>query len=157
MRIGADTGAPEERRLARAWFQDAAEVSYPDLALLGRVTRRERLDALFEAHWLHPERRLWFAVEPSQGPVGLAWVQASNHAVSDLPDWLVVCLAVAPACRGQGIGRALMGHVRAQAACHGVARLRLYVAAANAPARHLYEALGYTAGVVEMTCRLDPA
>jgi ribosomal protein S18 acetylase RimI-like enzyme len=155
--IAMTSDAPEERRLARVWFGEAGELSYPDLGSLGRVTRRERLDALFEGHWSHPERLLWFARDAEGAPVGLVWVQPSHHAVSDLPDWLVVCLAVDVAHRGRGIGRALMAHVHAEAARSGVARMRLYVAAGNAAALHLYGALGYAAGVTEMTCRVAPA
>jgi ribosomal protein S18 acetylase RimI-like enzyme len=154
--IVAMADSPDERRLARAWFGEAAEVSYRDLEALGRVTRRERLDALFEAHWHHPERLLWFAHTDEGGPVGMVWVQPSHHAVSDLPDWLVVCLVVSPEHRGRGVGRALMQHVRAQAARLGVGRLRLYVAAENTPAMRLYATLGYAPGVVEMACVIEP-
>ncbi len=45
--------------------------------------------------------------------------------------------------RGQGIGRALIGHVEAWAAGHGVERMILNVAEANVDAIRLYHALGY--------------
>jgi ribosomal protein S18 acetylase RimI-like enzyme len=154
--IVATADSPDERRVARAWFGEAAEVSYPDLGALGRISRRERLDALFEAHWHHPERLLWFARTAQGIPVGLVWVQPSHHAVSDLPDWLVVCLAVSAEHRARGVGRSLMQHVRAQAEQHGVGRLRLYVASDNTPAGRLYAALGFKPGVIEMACVLEP-
>jgi GNAT superfamily N-acetyltransferase len=45
--------------------------------------------------------------------------------------------------RGQGIGRALIGHVEAWAAEHGIERVILNVAEANVEAIRLYHALGY--------------
>lgn len=45
--------------------------------------------------------------------------------------------------RGQGIGRALIGHVEEWAARHGVERVILHVAEANGDAIRLYRALGY--------------
>ncbi|MEB3330743.1 MAG: GNAT family N-acetyltransferase [Candidatus Sericytochromatia bacterium] len=151
MAIKMSADSPVERRLARAWLEEAAALSYPDLATLGRITRAERLDALFETHWHHPERRLWFAWQADGPPIGLVWLQASHHGVTDLPDWVVVCLAVSMAHRGRGTGKALMLHARAEAARAGVPRLRLYVASDNAPARRLYASLGYEPGVIELS------
>ena len=45
--------------------------------------------------------------------------------------------------RGRGIGRALIGHLEAWAAGHGVERVVLNVAEANVEAIRLYHALGY--------------
>ncbi len=45
--------------------------------------------------------------------------------------------------RGRGIGRALIGHLEAWAAEHGVERVTLNVAEANVDAIRLYRALGY--------------
>ncbi len=52
----------------------------------------------------------------------------------------IVNIAVDPAMRNQGIGRALMLDVEAHAPTH---RLRLVVRVDNDPARHLYRSLGY--------------
>ena len=53
-------------------------------------------------------------------------------------------LAVRPDVRRQGIARALVSDVAATAAAAGCERLTLLVAASNAPARRLYDALGFT-------------
>jgi GNAT superfamily N-acetyltransferase len=45
--------------------------------------------------------------------------------------------------RGRGIGRALIGHLEAWAAAHGVVRVILNVAEANVDAIRLYHAIGY--------------
>ncbi|MDQ3128654.1 MAG: GNAT family N-acetyltransferase, partial [Chloroflexota bacterium] len=52
-------------------------------------------------------------------------------------------VAVLDGYRGQGIGRALIVHVEAWAAGHGVERVILNVAEANVNAIRLYHSLGY--------------
>ncbi len=52
-------------------------------------------------------------------------------------------LAVAPTLRGGGLGRQLMDTIQAKAAAAGAHALRLEVLVHNAPARRLYESLGY--------------
>ena len=56
-------------------------------------------------------------------------------------------VAVAPALRGQGVGRALLDDLLARASHAGYTRAALDVAATNPRARALYEGLGF--GVVE--------
>lgn len=53
-------------------------------------------------------------------------------------------IEVAPAFRGQGLGRWLMLAGEAYARDHGVTRMGLNVFGGNAAAIHLYSALGYT-------------
>lgn len=52
-------------------------------------------------------------------------------------------LAVAPAWRGQGIGKALIGHLLAQASALGRQQVVLDVAASNPAAERLYARLGF--------------
>jgi ribosomal-protein-alanine N-acetyltransferase len=52
-------------------------------------------------------------------------------------------VAVHPDARGMGLARAFMGFLHAAAACRGARRIRLKVYPGNAPARRLYEGLGY--------------
>jgi len=53
-------------------------------------------------------------------------------------------LAVVPARRGQGIGRALLEAVEAEAARHGCCRLTLEVQDENQRARRVYDRFGFT-------------
>lgn len=53
-------------------------------------------------------------------------------------------LAVLPTCRRQGIGRALLTRILAEAAREGVTRALLEVRRSNDDARRLYESLGFT-------------
>lgn len=59
------------------------------------------------------------------------------------PEAELLTLAVAPARRRQGLGRALVARLEAAAAARGAAAMFLEVAATNGPARALYAALGY--------------
>jgi RimJ/RimL family protein N-acetyltransferase len=52
-------------------------------------------------------------------------------------------VSVVEGVRGRGIGRALIEHVEAWAAAHGVERVVLNVAEANVDAIRLYHAIGY--------------
>ena len=69
-------------------------------------------------------------------PVGFAL----GRAVADEAE--VLTLAVNPEARRTGLGRALMQAVAEEARRRGAVELFLEVAAANAPARALYAALG---------------
>jgi ribosomal-protein-alanine N-acetyltransferase len=53
-------------------------------------------------------------------------------------------VAVHPDARGLGLARAFMGFLHAAASFQGARRVRLKVYPDNAPARRLYESLGYT-------------
>jgi GNAT superfamily N-acetyltransferase len=66
-------------------------------------------------------------------------VDAEIEPRHDCSPWLA-SLFVAPAWRGQGVGRALVGAVEAHAAAHGIARLHLYTDAAEP----FYAACGWT-------------
>jgi ribosomal protein S18 acetylase RimI-like enzyme len=128
----------------------AALQTYADLAGLGRISLRERLDEIFERHYAVDRKRIWIAKTENGLPVGLVWIQPGQHPVTEAPDYLVLNLAVEPAHRGQGVARALMAHARAYAEARGVRRLRLFVAADNQPAVQLYEALGFSERTREM-------
>ena len=59
------------------------------------------------------------------------------------PEAEVYRVAVRPDARRRGIGLALMGALELRFAGQGCGRFYLEVRASNAPARHLYESLGY--------------
>jgi ribosomal protein S18 acetylase RimI-like enzyme len=57
-------------------------------------------------------------------------------------------VAVAPALRGQGVGRSLLAHLLSRARGDGYRRAALDVAATNPRARALYEGLGFRMGAI---------
>jgi ribosomal protein S18 acetylase RimI-like enzyme len=127
----------------------AAMATYGDLASLGRISLRERLDEIFDRHYAHDKKRIWIAFSEGK-PIGLVWIQPGFHPVTETPDFLVLNLAVDPAHQGQGVGRQLMTHARTYAEARGVRRLRLFVASDNASALGLYEKLGFAERTREM-------
>ena len=137
-----------DRPAVRALFELGTLGSYPQLAALGRITRQERLDDLFERHWEHPERRVWLARAADEGgPRGLIWLEPAVHPVSELPDWVVVMLAVHPPHQRQGLGTRLLAHALAEL---GGAPARLYASATNEVALRLYARLGFRPQIVEL-------
>lgn len=91
--------------------------------------------------------RVWFgvAVAPpgadDEAPLG--WLEARRYALPRLAHVASLTLAVAPAARRRGVGRALLRAVEPWAGRVGVAKLRLDVRASNAAALALYASEGY--------------
>lgn len=126
----------------------AALASYPELALLGRVSRRERLEGLY-ASYDTPERRWWVA-ERDQTPVAGLWALLGHHPVLEQREGIVVAIATLAAHRGQGHARALLAHGEAELRAEGARLLRLFVHPENVAARGLYAALGYHPTLLEL-------
>ena len=140
---------PDDWRFVRAMLDLGVRDTYPDLATLGRVSARERLDGIFERHW-GEEGKIVLVARAGDEPVGVAWLEPAHHAVTELPEFMFLLLAVVPARQGQGIGRALMEAGRAEARARGATIIRLFVAADNVHARRLYARLGWRETTVEM-------
>lgn len=139
-----------DRPFVRRMLEMAALTTYADLATLGRISLRERLDEIFDRHYSHEGKRIWIAEDEAGTATGLIWLQPGHHPVTERPEYMVLNLAVEPAHRGQGVGRRLMSHARSYAEARGVRRLRLFVASDNAPALRLYGDLGFTERTREM-------
>jgi GNAT superfamily N-acetyltransferase len=128
------------------------------------------LDMLVEAVNWHPERQLsrstvaadpalaryvdgWprsndlgVVAEADGGPIGAAWLRlftteepGYGYVADDVPE---LSMAVAPAWRGRGVGRALLKEAADQARSAGHRAISLSVERANL-ARHLYTSEGY--------------
>lgn len=81
---------------------------------------------------------------PSQGRLGAAWWTTKGEPlVSHLPRTPEVCMAVAPASRGRGIGTALLQALAGEAESRGVSALVLNVHLRNSAALRLYMASGF--------------
>jgi ribosomal protein S18 acetylase RimI-like enzyme len=93
-----------------------------------------------------PSAKIWLAIAADGTPAGLAvcFVGFSTFAAQPLLN--LHDLAVAPAHRGRGIGRRLLAAVESAARTLGCCKVTLEVRDDNAPARHLYRALGYGDG-----------
>ncbi|HTO18783.1 MAG TPA: GNAT family N-acetyltransferase [Pseudomonas sp.] len=76
-------------------------------------------------------------------PLGFTQLYPSFSSVSARRTWILNDLYVAPSCRGQGVGSALLERARAHALETGAKGLGLQTAVDNLNAQRLYEALGY--------------
>ena len=84
-----------------------------------------------------PEPKIFFVANLNGKPA------ACGLAVAEPPYCGVECMATLAAARGQGGARAVMNDLEAWAAEQGAATIWLQVLEANAPARRLYDGLGY--------------
>jgi ribosomal protein S18 acetylase RimI-like enzyme len=99
------------------------------------------------AGWGRPGDAALLAVDPAGNPLGAACYrlfaayEQGNEGFVDRGT-PVVAMAVVPACRGQGIGTALLTALKERARAHGFHALSLSVGSTN-PALRLYERLGF--------------
>jgi ribosomal protein S18 acetylase RimI-like enzyme len=100
------------------------------------------LDRLIPGLRSMPNARVWVAYL-SAAPVGLATCFIGFSTFAARPLINVHDLAVLPAHRGLGIGRALLDAVERSAREMGCAKITLEVGDENLGARHLYEAFGF--------------
>jgi ribosomal protein S18 acetylase RimI-like enzyme len=99
-----------------------------------------RADPRARPHRRRPEHD---RVRPDLDVVVQDDARADHRERPDVDAAELVGLWVAPAARGQGIGRQLVVEARDWVRSHGCARLTLWVADDNATARGLYAALGF--------------
>lgn len=136
-RIGADEG-PQFRAVRLAALEDAP---YAFGSTLGRELR------LTDADWIDraarsadgADRALFFA-HRGDDVVGLAGGYRESPGALEVE---LVSMWTAPAARGQGLGRALVGAVLGWAAETGATAVHLWVTAGNEPAIALYMGLGF--------------
>lgn len=144
-------GHPQDRPLMREVLAMAALASYPTLRELGRLTLRDRLDELYASYDV--DGRRWWVAEQGGEALGGLWAIAGRHPIMETPEAVIVAVGVVKAARGQGVARALMTHARDVLRAEGCDALRLFVHPDNAPARRLYDALGFQASNLELTWR----
>ena len=94
----------------------------------------------------------------AQGGDVLGYTYAAIEGIDYLtlrgPAGLLHDLMVAPAHRGQGIGRMLLDATVAELKVRGAPRVVLSTASQNAAAQRLFEQAGFRRTMVEMTCEL---
>jgi len=123
--------APEVARLLHD-FQTEFSEPVPDLPVLAERVARfiERGDATF--------------LLAGSGPDGIAEIRLRPSLMSGALDAYLEELYVAPATRGQGMGRALLEAAMETAREEGATHMDLGTGEADTAARALYESLGFT-------------
>lgn len=99
-----------------------------------------------------PAHRFWAVRVDGGPPVGYLWLRV--RSTPDHVEAYVFDIEIVPEARGQGLGRATMLAVEAEARDLGATVARLNVFGHNTPARALYDGLGYTVASATLTARL---
>lgn len=92
---------------------------------------------------------IFIAEDQAQAPLGFIHLHPGSDHYFKGKQCHISDLIVAPAGRGQGVGKVLMAKAEAWAISEGYERLTLNVFAGNERARKLYEELGFGADVVK--------
>lgn len=108
----------------------------------GQVSDVQGAHAFLEARLANGESVVFIA-DGANGAAGFTQLYPLFTSVGMRRLWLLNDLYVAPEARRTGTARALMGEARTHAARTGAAGILLETQLTNAPARALYEALGY--------------
>ncbi|GAB1597089.1 GNAT family N-acetyltransferase [Lysobacter claricitrinus] len=119
----AATGTPSGR--------DAGQVRAADMAAVG------------EALHANDGRCAFFIADIDDAIGGFVHVRRVHDYYTQADIAHVSDIVVAPEAEGRGIGNALMAAAEAWANAQGFALIQLYVLPENAPARRLYERVGY--------------
>jgi ribosomal protein S18 acetylase RimI-like enzyme len=162
------SGAPTRLGSAPAWtLRPARTADAVAWHALQRVIYREGVafvgdgaptaDALAAKLRARVPSDMQVAVAVAGGGEVVGWVEAQRMVPRRMAHVAWLTVAVAPAWRRRGVGRALMEEARAWALDRGVRKLQLHVRAGNAPAIALYRGLGYEPeGVLRDQVALDP-
>lgn len=111
----------------------AAFAHHPEQGALDAAGLAERM----AEPWFDPAGLL-LAVDDDGELLGFHWTKQHDGAVGE-----VYVLGVSPAAQGRGLGKVLTVAGLQHLAARGVAEVLLYVESDNAPARGLYERLGF--------------
>jgi ribosomal protein S18 acetylase RimI-like enzyme len=93
--------------------------------------------------------RVWLALEGDRF-IGVVTAFVGFATFHGKPRMNIHDIAVLPDARGKGVGRLMLGFVIAAAQQEGCAAVALEVRHDNAPARHLYESMGFGAHFAPM-------
>lgn len=151
----AGHGAPAVRRATLADLDAAARLFEGYQAFYHRAHPQGAVRA-FLAQRLERGDSVVLLAFHEGAAVGFAQLYPSFASLSLAPSWILNDLYVDVAARGGGVARALMDAVRQLARGNGAAEVFLQTARDNAPARALYESLGYARDDHYLVYTLDP-
>lgn len=103
---------------------------------------RSTLERRMADPWFDPS--LFFLAFDEDGLAGFNWLKVHDAHGRDPQLGEIFVIGVDPRMQGSGLGRALALHGLQAVADRGITTGSLFVAADNAAAHHLYEALGFT-------------
>ena len=123
----------------------------------------EEIVVIEKASFTNPWTRQMYLRELQNPDVSFLYVLRLDQRIAAFCSfWLVLDeihinnLAVRPDCQGKGMGAALLRHVLQAGASRGAERATLEVRRSNAPARRLYERLGFQVAATRPNYYISP-
>ena len=153
------TLAPMTEAELLGWFASSKADYLDDLLRAGETRDQAQVsvDQSFERYFpagVPTDNHLVFTVLTDGTPAGCLWI--GPHSTEDNSAWWVWDIAINADHRGQGLGRAAMLLAEGVVRERGGTTLGLNVFGFNAPARGLYESLGYEVTSTRMLKKLTP-
>lgn len=133
-------------RVRRASSRDvkaACELFGGYLEFYGVDADRRRVRSFLSARLAGRDSLILLAEVAPRKPVGFAQIYPSFSSLSLAPTWIMNDLYVLTPARRSGVARALIGGCLVRAEKAGVTSIELKTARSNAPARSLYEIVGF--------------
>lgn len=87
----------------------------------------------------------WYGLQYKGMDAGALILASHQDAIGAVSNWELVYMGIVPEFRGNGLSQRLVAHAISQAQKQSISRLVLAVDAANQPALHVYQSLGFQA------------
>lgn len=117
-----------------AWARDA----YTRAEIAGQV--QQTVETLLRGRW-----NVIIVAETDDGEnIGHVWIGETRDSYTGATRGYIYDIYVAPAARGEGLGRKLLNEAEERSRRRGHRELGLTVSPENETARHLYESAGFT-------------
>jgi GNAT superfamily N-acetyltransferase len=140
---------PADREFISALVTRFSEFALPDWRSSDEIDRTNRLSLQKALEHPEPGAAILVAEDETQGPVGFIHLQTQVDYFSGERHGYISDLAVSKSVEGRGVGRILLEAAESWARSNGYRLLTLYVFAANARARQVYERDGFQPEVVK--------
>ncbi len=140
---------PADHEHISALITRFSEFALPDWRSADEIDRTNRLSLQKALEEPEPEAAILVAEDDTQGPVGFIHLQTQVDYFSGEKHGYISDVAVSKAVEGRGVGRILLEAAESWGRSNGYRLLTLYVFAANARARQVYERDGFQPEVIK--------
>ncbi len=140
---------PADHEYISALIARFSEFALPDWRSAEEIDRTNRLSLQTALEEPEPGAAILVAEDDTQGPLGFIHLQTQVDYFSGEKHGYISDVAVSKSAEGRGVGRVLLEAAESWARSNGYRLLTLYVFAANAHARQVYERDGFQPEVIK--------